>query len=124
MLKELQSRLCKNIIKFVFLCLVLVTNGSLHSDAKYFASNSSIELISNSNSILPGEDLLVGVKFKLEKDWHTYWKNPGDAGEGATIKWNLSSGLSASSILWPGPERIPVVPLMTFGYNDEVGFVN
>jgi len=62
----------------------------------------------------------VGIKFKLEKDWHTYWKNPGDAGEGAAIKWNLSSGLSASSILWPGPERIPVVPLMTFGYNDEV----
>ena len=62
----------------------------------------------------------MGIKFKLEKDWHTYWKNPGDAGEGATIKWNLSPGLSASSILWPGPERIPVVPLMTFGYNDEV----
>ena len=104
----------------LFFCLVLTTNQSLHSDSKYFASDSSIELISNSNSIQPGDELLVGVKFKLEKDWHTYWKNPGDAGEGATIKWNLPKGLSASNILWPGPERIPVDPLMTFGYNDEV----
>jgi len=104
----------------LFFCLVLSINQSLHSDSKYFASDSSIELISNSNSIQPGDELLVGVKFRLEKDWHTYWKNPGDAGEGATIKWNLSKGLSASNILWPGPERIPVDPLMTFGYNDEV----
>ena len=104
----------------LFCCLVLSINQSLHSDSKYFASDSSIELISNSNSIQPGDELLVGVKFRLEKDWHTYWKNPGDAGEGASIKWNLSKGLSASNILWPGPERIPVDPLMTFGYNDEV----
>ena len=63
---------------------------------------------------------MLGVKFKLAKDWHTYWENPGDAGEGATIDWILPKGLEASSILWPGPERIPVEPLMTFGYNNEV----
>mgnify|MGYP003319573907 CR=1 FL=1 len=40
--------------------------------------------------------------------------------EGATIDWILPKGLEASSILWPGPERIPVEPLMTFGYNNEV----
>ena len=32
----------------------------------------------------------------------------------------MSEGLTASKVLWPGPERIPVEPLMTFGYNDEV----
>ena len=63
---------------------------------------------------------MVGIKFKLEKNWHTYWENPGDAGEGASIEWNLPRGVKASPILWPGPERIPVDPLMTFGYNDEV----
>ena len=56
----------------------------------------------------------------MEKDWHTYWENPGDAGEGAVIKWSLPKGVSSSEILWPGPERIPVDPLMTFGYNNEV----
>ena len=67
-----------------------------------------------------GDEIVVGIRFRLEKDWHTYWENPGDAGEGASIKWMLPDGLSASDVLWPGPERIPVEPLMTFGYNDEV----
>ena len=69
---------------------------------------------------MEGDDLLVGIKFKLAEGWHTYWKNPGDAGEGASIEWNLPEGLKASKILWPGPHKIPVEPLMTFGYNDEV----
>ena len=29
------------------------------------------------------------------------------------------SGFIASEILWPGPTRIPVEPLMTYGYEDE-----
>jgi len=68
----------------------------------------------------PGDEMLVGFKFTLNPGWHTYWENPGDAGEGASIKWNLPNDVSASEILWPGPERIPVEPLMTFGYEDEV----
>ena len=68
----------------------------------------------------PGDELLVGFKFTLNPGWHTYWENPGDAGEGASIKWNLPNDVKASEILWPGPERIPVEPLMTFGYEDEV----
>ena len=68
----------------------------------------------------PGDELLVGFKFTLNPGWHTYWENPGDAGEGASIKWNLPNDVKASEILWPGPERIPVEPLMTFGYENEV----
>ena len=68
----------------------------------------------------PGDELLVGFKFTLNPGWHTYWENPGDAGEGASINWNLPNDVNASKILWPGPERIPVDPLMTFGYEEEV----
>jgi len=100
--------------------VVLFGNQLLNSEAKLYASNSNITLLSDTYSIQPGENFLVGIKFELEKDWHTYWKNPGDAGEGANIEWILPEGLKASKILWPGPERIPVEPLMTFGYNNEV----
>ena len=77
-------------------------------------------MLIESNSMNPGDEMLVGFKFTLNPGWHTYWENPGDAGEGASIKWNLPNDVSASEILWPGPERIPVEPLMTFGYEDEV----
>ncbi len=104
----------------LFLCGVISYNPVLPAAQEYYASNSNITLLSDSYVAQPGDTLMLGIKFKLEKDWHTYWKNPGDAGEGASIEWDLPQGLSASEILWPGPERIPVDPLMTFGYNDEV----
>ena len=77
-------------------------------------------MLAESYSMNPGDELLVGFKFTLNPGWHTYWENPGDAGEGASIKWILPNDVVASKILWPGPERIPVEPLMTFGYEDEV----
>ena len=104
----------------LFLCGVISYNPVLPAAQEYYASNSNITLLSDSYAAQPGDKLMLGIKFELEKDWHTYWKNPGDAGEGASIEWDLPQGLSASEILWPGPERIPVDPLMTFGYNDEV----
>ena len=76
----------------------------MQSETKLYASNSNITLLSDTYTIQPEENFLVGVKFELEKDWHTYWKNPGDAGEGATIEWILPEGIEASRILWPGPE--------------------
>ena len=101
---------------YFFLCY----SSFLAAEAEYTASNSKIILVSESTTLQPKDSLYLGIKFELEKDWHTYWENPGDAGEGAVIKWSLPDGVSTSEILWPGPERIPVDPLMTFGYNNEV----
>ncbi len=101
---------------YFFLCY----GGLLATETEFTASNSKIILVSESTTLQPKDSLYLGIKFELEKDWHTYWENPGDAGEGAVIKWSLPDGVSSSEILWPGPERIPVDPLMTFGYNNEV----
>ena len=101
---------------YFFLCY----GSFLTAQTEYTASNSKIILVSESTTLQPKDSLYLGIKFELEKDWHTYWENPGDAGEGAVIKWSLPDGVSSSEILWPGPERIPVDPLMTFGYNNEV----
>jgi len=101
------------------LCASLISAGAFPTSIVN-ASDSRIEMLTESNSMNPGDELLVGFKFTLNPGWHTYWENPGDAGEGASINWNLPKDVNASKILWPGPERIPVDPLMTFGYEDEV----
>ena len=104
----------------LFLILLLTTSSSLWSDSFFQASDSSVEVTSESEAMMKGDELLLGLNFKLTPGWHTYWKNPGDAGEGASITWQLPKGFQASEILWPGPEAIPVEPLMTFGYEDEI----
>ena len=120
MVRKFGTVIYNNSIKlFLIFCVSLIPTISL-ADNIVEVSDSTIELLTESNLIEPGDELLVGFKFSLSPGWHTYWVNPGDAGEGASIKWNLPRDVKASNILWPGPERIPVEPLMTFGYENEV----
>jgi thiol:disulfide interchange protein DsbD len=67
----------------------------------------------------PGE---VGLYFKLEQGWHVYWKNAGDSGEPPHIHWTLPDGITAGPLQFPAPKRLPLGPLMDFGYEDEVLF--
>ena len=79
--------------------------------------------------LVPGTSLGKGTKpnpaglyFKLEPGWHIYWKNAGDSGEPPHIKWTLPEGISASALQFPPPKRLPLGPLMDFGYENEVVF--
>jgi thiol:disulfide interchange protein len=69
-----------------------------------------------------GETANAGFYFKLEPGWHIYWKNAGDAGEPPHVKWTLPDGITAGPLQFPAPRRLPLGPLMDFGYEDEVLF--
>ncbi len=118
MFKKLYTK--KEIIKFsLCFCLVIFSNFSL-SESFFDAGESSVKIISESDNVKENDSLLLGLVFELEEGWHTYWKNPGDSGEGASIKWELPKGFKTSPVLWPGPEKIPFDPLMTYGYENKV----
>ena len=72
--------------------------------------------ISESDSVAPGETIAVALEENIRPGWHTYWINPGDAGAPTEIQWTLPAGWSASSIEWPYPKKLPVGPLMDYGY--------
>ncbi len=77
------------------------------------------ELIAATDAIVPGQPLTVALRLKHEDEWHTYWQVPGDSGLPTQIKWQLPAGFSAGPIEWPHPKRLPVGPLMNFGYEGE-----
>ena len=58
----------------------------------------------------------------MQKNWHTYWKNPGDSGGPIKLEWETDQDIEISEIRWPRPELIPYEPLMTYGYKDFVIF--
>ena len=64
-------------------------------------------------------DLWVAVHIELAEGWHTYWRNPGDAGAPSAVAWILPSGASAGPLLWPAPQVIREGEIVTFGYKDE-----
>jgi thiol:disulfide interchange protein DsbD len=78
------------------------------------------QLVSDKMAAQPGKPVLVGLKLRMEPEWHTYWKNPGDSGLPTRIQWVLPEGWKAGDIQWPYPKPLPVGPLMNYGYEDEV----
>jgi DsbC/DsbD-like thiol-disulfide interchange protein len=86
------------------------------------AQHLTVELLPLEGSIQPGGSSLIGLHFTLDKGWHVYWVNAGDSGEPPSIKWTLPAGITAGPMLFPAPRRLPLGPLMDFGYEDEVLF--
>ncbi|WP_312160999.1 protein-disulfide reductase DsbD domain-containing protein [Phenylobacterium sp.] len=78
------------------------------------------ELVARDQSIAPGATTYVALRQKIDKGWHTYWRNSGDSGEATRIAWTLPGGWTAGDIVWPAPRRQPTGPLMNYGYQDEV----
>ena len=78
------------------------------------------ELISEVQTVQPGTPFAVGVQLRIAPGWHVYWQNPGDSGDRVRIQWELPPGTTAGDVQWPYPQRLPVGPLMNFGYRDQV----
>ncbi|MCY7314404.1 MAG: thioredoxin family protein [Rubrivivax sp.] len=75
------------------------------------------ELVAHApDGVASGKPLWLGLKIDHQPHWHTYWKNPGDSGLPTTLTWTLPAGISTGQIQWPTPQRLPIGPLMNFGY--------
>jgi thiol:disulfide interchange protein DsbD len=83
-----------------------------------FAStlNNEASLVSNVDSVAPGQPFRIGLLFGLGADWHIYWTNPGDAGAAPTMTVSLPQGGSAGAILWPIPKVMNDGPVTSYGY--------
>ena len=86
------------------------------------APHVHVQLIVPASAINRGADADAGLYFKIDPGWHVYWKNAGDAGEPPHMKWTLPEGIAAGPLEFPAPKRLPLGPLMDFGYEDEVLF--
>ncbi len=84
------------------------------------ATHLTVELVTETNAIAPNRDFLAGLHFVLDPGWHIYWINAGDAGEPPRVDWQLPAGITAGDLQFPAPERLPLGPLMDFGYENEV----
>jgi thiol:disulfide interchange protein DsbD len=79
-----------------------------------------VRLVADQSSATPGSTITVGVHFIPDPDWHIYWKNAGDSGLGPRFGWRATEGIKVADPLWPYPERIPVGPLVNYGYGEAL----
>src|SRR6266849_3547038 len=121
---QLRSRDKAAIVGELLLRLVLVLLSSLvlWADAVP-VQHARVELIAQKMAATPGAQLLLGVHFNLENDWHIYWINPGDSGQPPSFHWQLPAGFSAGDVEWPHPDRLSSSELVDYGYKDDVLFI-
>ena len=78
------------------------------------------ELVAERSAVQPGGSVMIGLRLQHIPHWHTYWRNPGDSGLPTTIDWQLPPGAEIGEIEWPAPKRLPIGPLVNYGYEDDL----
>src|SRR5690606_17306831 len=82
------------------------------------ANHIAAELVA-SGPARPGEELELALLFRPEAGWHGYWSNPGDAGYGMELAWELPEGWSAGEPEYPVPHRLLISGLMNHVYKGD-----
>jgi thiol:disulfide interchange protein DsbD len=104
----------------ILLAALAVTGAAPAVAAPVDTGHLEAELVGRDLSVAPGATTYVALRQKIDKGWHTYWRNSGDSGEATRIQWTLPAGWRAGDIVWPAPHRQPTGPLMNYGYQGEV----
>ncbi|MCH8913040.1 MAG: hypothetical protein IIA33_05665, partial [Planctomycetes bacterium] len=56
-------------------------------------------------AVQPGRPFEIAFQIDIEKAWHTYWKNAGDAGLPPDVNWQLPDGFETTALEHPVPKR-------------------
>jgi len=107
------------LLTFLFALLAAAPAGAMES-AAVSSRHDTATLVSATDFVAPGQPFRIGLYFQLQPGWHTYWMNPGDAGEAPHLTLSLPSGVTAGTIDWQTPQRIAEGPVMTYAYNGNV----
>ncbi|HUD28647.1 MAG TPA: protein-disulfide reductase DsbD domain-containing protein [Novosphingobium sp.] len=67
----------------------------------------------------PGGNATLAIRMTPEPGWHGYWVNPGDAGLGMQLDWELPEGATVGTPHYPVPRTLVVQGLMNHVYERE-----
>lgn len=107
------------LLTFLLLFCVAAPAGAMES-AAVSSRHDTVTLVSATDAVSPGQPFRIGLYFQLQPGWHTYWKNPGDAGQPPQLTLSLPSGVTAGPVAWPAPQRVAEGPVMTYAYKGNV----
>ena len=86
------------------------------------APRLTAELISDSGTINPGGETRVALALALEPGWHVYCVYAEHSGEAPEVQWSAPPGISMGPMQYAAPSRLPLGPLMDYGYEGTTVF--
>ncbi|GAA4042273.1 thiol:disulfide interchange protein [Erythrobacter jejuensis] len=70
--------------------------------------------------VAPGEKSTLALRFSpIKPEWHGYWSNPGDAGLGMVLEWDLPDGVTVGEPQYPTPTRLLIDGLMNHVFEGD-----
>lgn len=112
-----------SVLFFVLSLTPLPSHSKNHSRLQKEAKE--VALISPFQAITKDQRFSVGLLFRLQPEWHTYWSYEGEVGKPFKVKWSLPEGFTLFPQPWPVPERHEDrldknKKIYSFVYNKEV----
>ena len=117
----IDARILERIAALVMLvALVLIAPASAQQEVRGPGSERMPVEIVAEGAPQPGETWMVALHFMPSTpEWHGYWSNPGDAGLGMELDWDLPEGWEAGEPLYPLPKRLVIGGLMNHVYEGD-----
>ncbi len=86
------------------------------------SGHATAEWLAESTTVPAGQPLRTAVRLVIDRPWHTYWVNPGEAGMPTTAEWKLPDGWRAGEFSHPLPKSFLTGELAGFGHEGTVFF--
>jgi len=109
----LPNRLCR-----LFVALLLQVLALSAAPALATSSHLRPELVV-AGPVASGGKVELALHFRPEPGWHGYWLNPGDAGLGMSLAWNLPEGARVGPPRYPVPHVLLISGLMNHVYEQD-----
>lgn len=106
------------VIVFLFLFLGWAAPAQAAEGAKTQAS-----FVLSHTEAKPGETITAALKLKHDREWHTYWQNPGGVGKATRITWTLPDHITAGEIQWPVPHNYVVGDQASYVYDGDIALL-
>lgn len=91
--------------------------ASAAPDSTVQTRHMRVALVAENLTWHAGQTNWIGVELTPEHGWHSYWRNPGEAGLATQLTWTLPAQASAGPIAWPAPRRLETTGLVDYGYD-------
>lgn len=102
------------------LCFFILVSSFAICHSSFSQTGLKIQLVPETNAIVPGQSFRVGLFIQHEKGWHTYWRQPGIVGVPTSIAWTLPDGFQAGPLEYPEPEATKMFQIKAQGYERDV----
>ena len=62
-----------------------------------------VKLVTNIDTVKPGDSFKLGALLDIDPGWHIYWKYPGETGLPTKLEFTVPDGYQVAEVMWPVP---------------------